>query len=71
MFGSDFLMSSDAVYSIPRMRKDCLFRGKRNLVKLSNHLANIHQLSAVERKDYLCGTKYPAKPKDMSSRSKH
>ena len=35
--------------------KDCPICGKRNLVKLSNHLADTHQLSAVERKDYLSG----------------
>ena len=38
-------------------------------MKLSNHLADIHQLSAVERKYYLSGAKYlsdPGKPGDMS-----
>ena len=58
---------------MPRRRKDCPIRGKRNLVKLSNHLADIHQLSAVERKYYLSGTKYlsdPEKPEDMSSRKR-
>ena len=42
-------------------------------MKLSNHLADIHELSAVERKYYLSGTKYlsdPEKPEDMSSRKR-
>ena len=37
-------------------------------MKLSNHLADIHQLSGEERKYYLSGAKYltdPEKPKDM------
>ena len=58
---------------MPRSRKDCPICGKRNLVKLSNHLADIHQLSAVERKYYLSGAKYlsdPEKPGDMSSRKR-
>ena len=58
---------------MPRRRKDCPICGKRNLVKLSNHLADIHQLSAVERKYYLSGTKYlsdPEKPENMSSRKR-
>ena len=37
-------------------------------MKLSNHLADIHQLSAVERKYYLSGASDPEKPGDMSSR---
>ena len=58
---------------MPRMRKDFSICGKRNLVKLSNHLADIHQLSAEERKYYLSGPKYlsdPEKPEDMSSRKR-
>ena len=51
---------------MPRRRKDCPICGKRNLVKLSNHLADIHQLSAVERKYYLSGASDPEKPGDMS-----
>ena len=42
-------------------------------MKLSNHLADIHQLSAEERKYYLSGAKYlsgPEKPGDMSSRKR-
>ena len=54
---------------MPRRRKDCPICGKRSLVKLSNHLADIHQLSAVERK-YLSGASDPEKPEDMSSRKR-
>ena len=42
-------------------------------MKLSSHLADMHQLSAVERKYYLSGAKYlsdPEKPGDMSSRKR-
>ena len=49
------------------------FAEKRNLVKLSNHSADIRQLSAVERKYYLSGAKYlrdAEKPGDMSSRKR-
>ena len=55
------------------MCKDCPICGKKNLVKLSNHLADIHQLSAEERKYYLSGPKYlsdPEKPEDMLSRKR-
>ena len=55
---------------MPRMRKDCPICVKRNLVKLANHLADIHQISAVKKKDYLSGAKYPAKPEDMSSQKR-
>ena len=39
-------------------------------MKLSNHLADIHQLSAVERKYYLSGANDLEKPEDMSSRKR-
>ena len=78
--GRDFLMRDTfkrvelvVKRSLPRRRKDCPICGKRNLVKLSNHLADIYQLSAVERKYYLSGAKYlsdPEKPGDMSSRKR-
>ena len=55
---------------MPRRRKDCPICGKRNLVKLSNHLADIHQLSAVERKYHLSGASDPEKPEGMSSRKR-
>ena len=58
---------------MPQRRKDCPICGKRNPVKLSNHLTDIHQLSAVERKYYLSGAKYlsdPEKPEDISSRKR-
>ena len=37
---------------------------------MSNHLVDIHQLSAVERKYYLSGASDPEKPGDMSSRKR-
>ena len=46
---------------------------KKESRELSKHLADIHQLSAVERKYYLSGTKYlsdPEKPEDMLSRKR-
>ena len=55
---------------MPRMRKDCFICRKMKLVKLWNHLADIHQLSAEERKYYLSGPKYLSdseKLEDMSS----
>ena len=55
---------------MPRRHKDCSIRGKRNLVKLSNHLADIHQLSAKERKFYLSRASDQEKPGDMSSRKR-
>ena len=55
---------------MPRRREDCPICGKRNLVKLSNHLADIHQLSAVERKYYLSRASDPEKSGDMSSRKR-
>ena len=39
-------------------------------MKLSNHLPDVHQLSAVERKYYLSGASDPEKPGDMSSRKR-
>ena len=39
-------------------------------MKLSNHLAGVHQLSAAERKYYLSGASDPEKPGDMSSRKR-
>ena len=38
---------------MPRRRRDCLICSKKNLAKLSNHLADIHQLSGKERQHYL------------------
>ena len=55
---------------MPRRRKDCPICGKRNLIKLSNHLADIHQLSAVERKYYLSRASDPEKLGDMSSQKR-
>ena len=33
---------------MPRTRKVCPICGKKGLLKLSNHLANVHKLSALE-----------------------
>ena len=38
---------------MPRRRKDCPLCGKQNLVKLSNHLASVHQLPREKRQPYL------------------
>ena len=54
---------------MPRRRKDCPICRKRNLVKLSNYLADFHPLSGEERKYYLFEARYvsdPEKPEDMS-----
>ena len=42
---------------MPRRRKDCPICCKRNLVKLSNHLADIHQLSRGKRRYQFSKTK--------------
>ena len=38
---------------MPRWRSDCPICSKKNLAKLSNHLADIHQFSGKERQHYL------------------
>ena len=38
---------------MPRTRKDCPICGKKSLLKLSNHLADFHQLSCEAREKYL------------------
>ena len=38
---------------MPRTRKDCPICGKKSLLKLSNHLADSHQLSCEAREQYL------------------
>ena len=42
---------------MPRRRRDCPICSKKNLAKLSNHLADIHQLSGEERQHYLSKAK--------------
>ena len=37
---------------MPRWRSDCPIFSKKNLGKLSNHLADIHQFSGEERQHY-------------------
>ena len=41
---------------IERRRRDCPLCGKENLVKLSNHLADMHHLTREERRQYLRST---------------
>ena len=58
---------------MPRRRKDCPICGKRNLVKLSNHLADIHQLSGETRRYYLSNAKSlgnQSESEEMSSRKR-
>ena len=58
---------------MPRSRKDCPICGKRNLAKLSNHLADIHQLSGETRRYYLTNTKSlgnQSESEEMSSRKR-
>ena len=38
---------------MPRTRKDCPICEKKSLLKLSNHLADFHQLSCEAREQYL------------------
>ena len=42
---------------MPQRLKDCPICGKRNLVKLSNNMADIHQLSGETRRYYRCKVK--------------
>jgi hypothetical protein len=44
-------------YIMPRKRKDCPICGKINLLKLSNHLAGVHELSATQRQPFLIRAK--------------
>ena len=44
-------------YIMPRKRKDCPICGKKNLLKLSNHLAGVHELSATQRQPFLIRAK--------------
>ena len=42
---------------MPRTRKVCHICGKNGVLKLSNHLANVHKLSSEERQSYLIRAK--------------
>ena len=58
---------------MPRSRKECPICGKRNLAKLSNHLADIRQLSGETRRYYLSNAKSLGKQSEfgeMSSRKR-
>ena len=53
---------------MPRARKDCPICGKEGLLKLSNHLADFHQLSCEAREQYLIQARLnlSAKDKEMT-----
>ena len=58
---------------MPRRRKDCPICGKRNLAKLSNHLADIYQISGETRRYYLSNAKSignQSESEEMSSRKR-
>ena len=42
---------------MPPRRKVCPICGKKGLLKLSNHLANVHKLPSEERQSYLTRAK--------------
>ncbi len=42
---------------MPRRRKHCPICGRKNLLKLSNHLADIHELSSEQRQPFLIRAK--------------
>ena len=50
----------DSFRNMPRRRKDCPLCGKQNLVKLSNHLASVHQLSREKMQPYLTQARFKA-----------
>ena len=49
---------------MPRARKDCPICGKEGLLKLSNHLADFHQLSCEAREQYLIQARLNLSGKD-------
>ena len=53
---------------MPRRRRDCPICSKKNLAKLSNHLADIHQqLSGEERQHYLSKAKSLSDQREFES----
>ena len=61
------------VSNMPQRRKDCPICSRRNLVKLSNHLADIHQLSGKTKRYYLSNAKSlgnQSESEEMSSRKR-
>ena len=52
---------------MPRTRKNCPICGKKSLLKLSNHLADFHQLSCEAREQYLIQARLnlPANDKEI------
>ena len=51
---------------VNRNRRDCPICGKRNLLKLSNHLSQTHGLSSEERQRWLQRTSHLPTPVDLS-----
>jgi hypothetical protein len=43
--------------NMPRTRKVCPICGRKRLLKLSNHLANVHKLASHQRQPYLIRAK--------------
>jgi hypothetical protein len=42
---------------MPRKREDCPICGKKHVLKLSNHLAGVHELSSTQRQPFLIRAK--------------
>jgi hypothetical protein len=56
-FISDVVRKISSFDIMPRRRKHCPICGKKNLLKLSNHLADIHELSSEQRQPFLIRAK--------------
>ena len=56
-FISDVVRKISSFDIMPRRRKLCPICGKKNLLKLSNHLADIHDLSSEQRQPFLIRAK--------------
>ena len=52
-FIRDGSQARSSFYIMPRKRKHCPICGKRKLLKLSNHFADIHELSSEQRQPFL------------------
>lgn len=53
MYKEHLLSSSTQRVNMPRKRKTCPLCQKGNLVKLSNHLSDVHRLDSTQRKPLL------------------
>ena len=56
-FKSDVGRKISSFDIMPRRRKHCPICGKKNLLKLSNHLADMHELSSEQRQPFLIRAK--------------